>query len=313
MKKVLITGAAGTIGRNVIKYLLSEGKYEITALDLKTSCNKRYLNRYRKRINIVYGDINDSILMESLLKEMNYVIHLVSSNINIANLNNNLAYEVEFKGTENIVRILNFYNPNCHLLYASSASIYGKQDKDYVTTSTKPNLDDSDLYSNYKLEAENVIRRKLTNYSIYRLPVVLCNPIKENYIFSYDNNAKIETITDVDVAYMFSRAIDKINLVNKKIFNVGGGENCRTTGKELNNLMLKNFGMNNKYFSSRLFFDKNFYSYYFKDSDKLEDLLSFRNDSISSYFLRIKRRKKKYKVRKFFAKPFIKKEKLDNK
>ena len=50
MKKVLITGAAGTIGRNVIKYLLSEGKYEITALDIKTPRNKRYLNKYRKAL-----------------------------------------------------------------------------------------------------------------------------------------------------------------------------------------------------------------------------------------------------------------------
>ena len=36
MKKVLVTGAAGSIGLQVIKYLLSEGKYEITALDLKS-------------------------------------------------------------------------------------------------------------------------------------------------------------------------------------------------------------------------------------------------------------------------------------
>jgi nucleoside-diphosphate-sugar epimerase len=39
MKKVLVTGAAGTIGINVIKYLLSEGKYEITAVDLKNRGN----------------------------------------------------------------------------------------------------------------------------------------------------------------------------------------------------------------------------------------------------------------------------------
>ena len=312
MKKVLITGAAGTIGRNVIKYLLSEGKYEITALDIKTSNNKKYLNKYRKRINIVYGDINSSVLMENLLKEMNFVIHLASSNINMANLNNNLTYDIDYKGTENIVRILDFYNPECHLLYASTASVYGLQDKDYVTTSTKPNLGKNDLYTSYKLEAENIIKNKLSNYSIYRLPVILCNPIKDNFIFSYPKDAKIETVTDIDVAYMFSRAIDRIKEVNKKTFNVGGGESCRTTGKELNNYMLKTYGMNKKYFTNKLFIDKNFYSYYFKDSDKLEDILQFRNDSIASYFMRIKRRKRKYKIRKFIAKPFIKKEKLDN-
>ena len=35
MKKILVTGAGGTVGLQVIRFLLSEGKYEITALELK--------------------------------------------------------------------------------------------------------------------------------------------------------------------------------------------------------------------------------------------------------------------------------------
>mgnify|MGYP003502335869 CR=1 FL=1 len=34
MKKILVTGAAGAIGLHVIKYLLTEGKYEITAISI---------------------------------------------------------------------------------------------------------------------------------------------------------------------------------------------------------------------------------------------------------------------------------------
>ena len=311
MKKILITGAAGTIGRNVIKYLLSEGKYEITAIDIKTAQNKRYLNKYRKRINIIYGDITDEKLMEALIKEMNYIIHLASSNIDLANYNQNLAYEIDYRGTETIVRLIDFYNPDCHLLYASTSSIYGKQDKEFVTVSTEPNLSSSDVYSKMKLNSENIIKKKLKNYSIYRLPVVLCNPITDNFIFTFDTNAKIETVAENDVAYMFSRAIGKIDKVNRKTFNVGGGEHCRTTAKELTNDILKNFGLTKKYLKSKLLIDRDFYTYYFKDSDKLDEILSYRNDSIKSYFMRIKRRKAKYKIRKILAKPFIKKEKLD--
>ena len=35
MKRVLVTGASGTIGIKTIKYLLSEGKYDVTALEIK--------------------------------------------------------------------------------------------------------------------------------------------------------------------------------------------------------------------------------------------------------------------------------------
>lgn len=309
MKKVLITGASGTIGLKVIKYLLSEGKYEITAVDLKNGENRKRLKKYRRRIKTVYTDISDSSLMEDLIKEANYVIHLAGVNLPIANINQKLTYEVDFKGTENIVRLIDFYNPECHLLYASSSSVYGKQDKDEVSVSTKPNLNNDDYYSLAKIDAEEIIKKKLKNYSIYRLPVVLTDIVKENYIYSYNKNAKMEVVTDTDVAYMFSKAIDKIDKVNKKTFNVGGGENCRTTGKQLNNDLLKVYGITKKYFDNMLFIDKNFYSYYFKDSDKLEEILSFRNDSISSYLMRAKRKVKNRPVQKFIAKIFIKKEK----
>ena len=63
MKKVLVTGAAGSIGTHVIKYLLAEGKYEVTALDLKNKNVFKKMKRFRKRINILYGDVNDRVLI----------------------------------------------------------------------------------------------------------------------------------------------------------------------------------------------------------------------------------------------------------
>ena len=53
MKKVLVTGAGGSVGIGVIKYLLSEGKYEITALDLRNKNSQKRLKKYRRRINLI--------------------------------------------------------------------------------------------------------------------------------------------------------------------------------------------------------------------------------------------------------------------
>ena len=50
--KILVTGAGGTVGLQVIRFLLSEGKYEITALDLKNKHNYKRLKHFKKRINI---------------------------------------------------------------------------------------------------------------------------------------------------------------------------------------------------------------------------------------------------------------------
>ena len=309
MKNIVITGAAGTIGKKVIKYLLMEGKYNITAIDLKTRHNKHVLNKYRKRIDIIYTDITKDSLFEDAIKTSDFVIHLAGVMPPLADFNENLCYDGDYKGTENIVRIIDFFNPDCHLLYASSTCIYGNQQCEEVTVNTKPNEESLTFYGRNKLNSEKIIKEKLKNYSIYRLPVVLCNPIEENYMFSYKPGAKFEVVSDEDVGYMFARAIDKIDKLNKKTFNVGGGESCITTGSKLNNNILKNFGLSSKYVKTKLFINKSFYSYVYKDSNKLDEILTFRNDSIDSYFLRQKRKGKSYNIRKLFGKIFYRNKK----
>ena len=86
MKKVLVTGAAGTIGLQVIKYLLSEGKYEITALDLKNSKNNQKLKKYKNRINVIFGDVCNRVLIEALVKDFDIIIHLAGVMMPLADL-----------------------------------------------------------------------------------------------------------------------------------------------------------------------------------------------------------------------------------
>ncbi|MDE6285304.1 MAG: NAD-dependent epimerase/dehydratase family protein, partial [Bacilli bacterium] len=174
MKKILVTGAAGTIGVHVIKYLLSEGKYEITALDLR---NKRVFNRlkrFKKRINIVYGDICDRVLIEALVKDHDIIIHLASSGLPLADMKKGLADIIDFNGTENIVRAINYYNANSFLFYASTTMLYKASEN--VTVKNKIELDEFDYYCQAKYRAEKLIQEKLKNYAIYRLPLILSAP-----------------------------------------------------------------------------------------------------------------------------------------
>ena len=114
MKKILVTGAAGSIGLKVLKYLLSEGKYEITALDLKNKGNIKKLKKYNKRINVVYGDVTDNILMEALVKGHDVIIHLASVLPPFGNISKKISEIVEYNGTETIIKAINYYNKNCY-------------------------------------------------------------------------------------------------------------------------------------------------------------------------------------------------------
>lgn len=303
MKKVLVTGAAGVIGVKVIKYLLSEGKYEITALDLRTKVAQKKLKKYRRRINIIYGDINDTVLIEALVKDQDYIIHLAGVMPPIADIKRNLGELVEYNGTENIVKAINFYNKDCFLVYASATTVYG--DIKEANVRTKTNVTEIDYYSSNKLKIEELIKTKVKKYTIIRLPLVLSNPKYESFMYNVKRNSIVEAITDNDAAYIFTNALNHEEELARKIFNAGGGD--ATTGRysEILENVLNIYGISSKYLINLLFVDKNFYSHVYTDSDKLNDILEFRSDSLHSYYMQLKREVKSRKIAVFLAKPFI--------
>lgn len=282
MKKILVTGAAGTLGIQVLRYLLIEGKYEITALDLKNAHTYNRLKKYRKRINIVFGDVNDTVLMDYLVKTHDYIIHLAGIMPPFADVKEDLCRIVDYDGTKNIIDSIVNYNPKCFLIYVSSTTIYNN--KDNASVKNKINIDPIDYYTSIKYSVEKLIKDSIKNYTIIRVPLVLCNVAKENFMYNVPINSKIETITSYDAGYALAMSVEHKKELNKKIFNLGGGEKCRTTYKELLIKILKTYGISFKYILAFFLADKNFYSNYYDDSDELEKILMFRKDSLAVYY-----------------------------
>ncbi len=303
MKRVLVTGASGAIGIKVIKYLLSEGKYEITALDLRSKDNQKKLRKYRRRVNLIFGDINDNVLMEALVKDQDYIIHLAGVLPPLADIKKDISRLVEYNGTENIIKAINFYNPECFLIYASSTTLYGDISEASVTS--KINILPIDYYSNNKKKCEKLIQSKLKNYTILRLPLVLCNPKSGAFMYNGKRNRMVEAITDNDAAYLFVSAINHGKELNRKIFNATGGESMRDTYANILANVLNIYGLSIKYLANLFFMDKNFYTHIYTDGDKLNDILEFRSDSLSSYYMRLKRTKKGRYLAILMAKPFV--------
>lgn len=310
MKKVLITGASGSIGLHTIKYLLAEGKYEITALDLKNRKSYNRLKKYRKRINIYYGDVLDRGLIESLVKDQDIVIHLATCLPPLAEYKRNIADIIEYNGTENIIRTMSYYNPKCYLIYASTTSLYTSN---IASVQDKIQINSDDYFNNAKYKTENLIAKKMKNYTILRLPLVLTDLRKDNFIYNINKNTMIETITKEDAAYAFCRCIDDKSKVNRKILNIGGGESCRTNSKVLLNKLLKYHGLSCNYINSSLFLTKSYRSPILKDSDESNKLLNYRNDTLQSYYMRQKRRSNKRVISKFLAKIVLAFKKKENK
>ena len=293
MKKILVVGAAGSIGVHTVKYLLSEGKYEITILDLKTKEVFKRLKRFRKRVNILYGDVTDRVLMEALVKDHDYIIYLASAMPPLANMKKGLAMAIDYGGCENIVRAISYYNPKCHLFLASSTSVYKQIENPNVKSKLK--LDEYDYFENAKIECEKLVKEKLKNYTIYRIPLVLSNPLEETFMYHGNKDDIMDVITKEDCAYAFVKGIKHSNELNKKTFDLAGSETIKY-GDLLDKLLEIN-GLSFKYVLSRMFLEKDYYSPVCSDRDELEEF----NIGKDLYYSRLKSKNKGRRFQKMLG------------
>lgn len=305
MKKVLVTGAAGTVGVHVVKYLLAEGKYEVTILDLKNKNSFQKLKRFRKRVNILYGDIMNNVLIEALVKDQDIIIHLASVLPPLSDMKKGLSEAIEYQGCENIIRAITYYNPKCHFIYASTTSIYnGIENPSVKSKIKKENLT---YFAESKLKTEELIKDKLKNYTILRVPLVLSNLVNEPFIYNIKKQEVIDVITKEDCAYAFVRAIRYLDKINKKTYDLSMAEPILYD--DLLKNILKYRGLSFSFLFNKLFVEKNYVSPVTTDKDDLEEIISYRNDTIQSYYNRIKRQNKNRKLAKILAKPFLGKQK----
>jgi len=286
--KVLITGASGTIGFNVLKQLIDLKEHEITAIDLKSHKSNKRLKPFRNFANIIYGDINDKELMNALIRDHEVVIHLAGIIPPFADIKENLSRIVDYEGTKNIIKAINNHNPNCFLMYASSTTVYGPKEKLVkVSDPTKANTEDN--YSLVKIRSEEQIKENLKNFVIYRLPAVIGDIKKDAPMYNIPSKSDVEFITVNDAASAFVKGIDKKALLNKKTFNVTGGKEYRIKYRDFLIKVLKIHGISARFVATQILVDKNFYSHYYVDSDSLNKKLNFQNGSIEEYLINLKK------------------------
>ena len=140
MKTILVTGAAGFIGANLVQRLLREGGVEIVGLDNLNDYYDPALKEYRLgeiekeadgNWTFVKGDIADKALVDSLFEKYRFeiVVNLAAQAGVRYSIDNPDAYiESNVIGFYNILEACRHY-PVEHLVYASSSSVYGGNTK----------------------------------------------------------------------------------------------------------------------------------------------------------------------------------------
>ncbi|MFZ7133396.1 MAG: dTDP-glucose 4,6-dehydratase [Eubacteriales bacterium] len=274
MKKLLVTGGAGFIGSNFIKYILNKYvDYKIVNLDALTYAgnleNLKDIENH-KNYNFLKGNITDIELVNNLFtnERFDYVIHFAAeSHVDRSIQNPRIFVETNIMGTqilldsakkswymENDASGHPLYKEGVKYLQISTDEVYGALGKTGRFTEKTP-LAPNSPYAASKASADMMVRayyetyrfpmnitRCSNNYGPYQfpeklIPLMILNGVMDKKLPIYGDGRQIRDwlhVTD------HCRAIDIILHQGQtgEVYNIGG--NNEKTNMEIVKLILKN-------------------------------------------------------------------------
>ena len=125
--KYLITGGAGFIGSHLAESLISRGDQVVVFDNLSTGSTSN-LAGISGQINFEQGNILDKAVIDKLVAESDYVIHLAAA-LGVFNIVNKPleSLKTNLQGSEIVLEVCDKYRKP--VLIASTSEIYGKNDK----------------------------------------------------------------------------------------------------------------------------------------------------------------------------------------
>ena len=151
MKKLLVTGHTGFIGKNLVKSL-SE-KYELFGVSLNKSTQK--INQIKKNIN--------KLKIEDLPKNISSIIHLAAlTDVDFCQKNPVKCFQSNVYGTQNMLEIARKINAN--FIYLSTNHVYGPPKKLPIREDHPKNP--TSIYATSKLLSEIICQTYSQNYGI---------------------------------------------------------------------------------------------------------------------------------------------------
>lgn len=282
--KVLLTGASGAVGRAVLHELVRRNQeFDLTVFDKKSKASRSILHPFKKKIQLVYGDVSDKNATREVCKNKDYVIHLAAIIPPKADELPDLAYRVNVLGTKNLIENLKAFSPNAFFIYTSSISVYGDRVKNpaiRIGDPLKPSK--GDAYAVTKIEAEKLVKESGLHWTIFRLTAIFgpsnlhLNPL----FFHMPLNTSLEIATTHDTGYSLVQAIPHSEALQNKIFNLGGGEPCRISYHDFLQRSFPLFGLGNFDMPEKAFATQNFHCGIYADGDDLEKILHFRSETV---------------------------------
>ena len=250
--RYLITGGSGFIGSHLAERLLDQG-HSVTIIDNLSTGSEDNLLKIKKNIKFHHGNILDKPLMEELIAESDYIVHLAAA-LGVLNIIDKPleSLKTNIQGTEVVLEASEKFSKP--VLIASTSEIYGKNDKVPLSEeddriighplksrwsySEAKAVDESLAYF-YYLEKELPVRivrffntvgpRQVGHYGMV-VPRFVAAALKNDPISVYGSGEQIRCFCHVDDAVDALLIVMASEQAIGQVFNVGNNQQVSIEG-----------------------------------------------------------------------------------
>ncbi|MDD5960295.1 dTDP-glucose 4,6-dehydratase [Methanobrevibacter wolinii] len=242
MTKILVTGGAGFIGSNFLKYMVNKyPNYDFINLDALTYCgNLENLSDIEDYDNYTFvkGDIRDASLVDKLVSDVDYIVHFAAeSHVDRSIEDPGIFIKSNILGTQTLLDAAKKYDIKKYL-QVSTDEVYGSLGPEGYFTEETP-LQANSPYSASKAGADLMVRayhntfnlpinitRCSNNYGPYQfpeklIPLMISNALEDKELPIYGDGKNIRDWLHV---YDHCTAIDLVLHKGKsgEVYNIGG-------------------------------------------------------------------------------------------
>lgn len=291
MERILVTGGAGFIGSNFIRYMLENHSYEIINLDALTYCgNLENLADVEDdpRYTFVKGSITDKELVNRLIADSDAVVNFAAeSHVDRSIEDPGIFIRTNVMGTQTLLEASRRHGVE-RFIQISTDEVYGSAEEGYFTEDTP--LAPNSPYSASKASADLIVRaynrtyglpanitRCSNNYGPYQfpeklIPLMITNALEDKPLPVYGDGMNVRDWIHV---YDHCRAIDLVLHHGRvgEVYNIGGNNERRNI--EIVKLIIRELGKDEsliKFVDDRPGHDRR----YAIDASKIMDELGWR-------------------------------------
>jgi len=250
MKTLLITGGAGFIGANFIRYWYENHPDDkLMVLDNLTYAGNpdnipMYIRNDSNRFEFWYGNVCNSQLVDTLVERADIVVHFAAeTHVARSIFDNKVFYETDVLGTQTLsTAIVKYYKNIERFIHISTSEVYGTAE--YEPMDEKHPLNPCSPYASAKCGADRLVYSFIITYD---LPAVILRPFNQYGPYQHlekviprfittayqnepltihgDGLAKRDWLYVEDTCHRIEKTIEApIEKIKGEVFNLGSGE-----------------------------------------------------------------------------------------